>query len=216
MDRPRWVSKSNFERLQRMGIEEASEEITRLHEEYKAKRRAWRAAHKDAVYASQIKWKKNNRKKHLEARARERANINADPERRAHRTELRRTWVKKTGHKRGPATEEQTRRWREQRNQRAKTRSLAREKPDVLRAVIQKVLPGYLPPPAKLDVINSVMELALAHLVRHDQITRIVKETVSSYNRQYDYFKYVSIDAPIAGTDGLTRGDLLSSDMPHF
>ncbi|MGB3348302.1 MAG: hypothetical protein WBA85_06005 [Brucella anthropi] len=99
---------------------------------------------------------------------------------------------------------------------RMKTQNLARKDPQALRKMISANLPGYLDAAARGDIIAAVMMNTLERKVLFDKLNEAVKECVAAYNRQFDYFKNISIDAPIAGTDGLTRGDLLSSDTPHF
>lgn len=216
MKLPRWLSKANFDRLQTMEPDEAEAELARRYEAEKERKRAWRAANKEKAAAMAREWRKRNPKAARAAYKRCREAIKADPERRARTLEVRREWIKRTGHKRPPITKEQERRYDVTRYQRSKTRRLALQKPDELRKIIQQYLPGYLPPPARMDIINSVMELALDHKVRHDELAQTVKQCVTAYNRQFDHFKNLSIDAPIAGADGLTRADLLDSEAFHF
>ncbi|WP_273794346.1 hypothetical protein [Brucella intermedia] len=187
-----------------------------MREEARQRNKEWRMANKDAVRRHLNNYRKKHRKKHLAACARQRENINADPERRAHRAAVRKAWEERTGYTRPVPSKEQEQRRQALRYQRRKTRSLARERPEILRLAIQKLLPGYLIPSARMDVVNSVMELALANRVRHDGLADTVRECVTAHNRQYDYFKTVSIDAPITGTDGLTRADLIDSETFHF
>lgn len=210
------LSQKKIAELREMEPDEAEAEIQRLHEEARQRNKEWRMANKEAVRSHLNNYKKKHRKKYLAARARQREKINADPARRAHRAAVRKAWEERTGYKRPLPSKEQEQRREALRYQRRKTRTLARERPDTLRAAVQKLLPGYLTPPARMDVINSVLELALANRVRHDRLAEHVKECVAAYNRQFDYFKNVSIDAPIAGTDGLTRADLLDSETFHF
>lgn len=213
---PKWLSKANVQRLQSMNPEDAGAEVARLYEQHKEKRRAWRAANKEKEYASQLKWRAKNAKKVRAINARSKAGRRATPEGRASLTATFKAWKDRTGYKAPKISKDQAKQYDAQRYQRKKTQNLAREKPDVLRAAIQKRLPGYLTPPARMDITSSVMELALAHQVRHDQLAETVKACVTAYNRQFDYFKNVSIDAPIAGTDGLTRADMLDADTFHF
>ncbi|MDR6431284.1 hypothetical protein [Brucella pseudogrignonensis] len=210
------LSKKKIEELRLLDPEDAGAEIARLYEQHKAKRREWRAANKEKAYASQVKWKKKNRKKHLAARARERANINADPARRAYRAKYRKEWGEKTGFQSKPRSVEGNRAAARLRYWRVKTKTMAQEKPNDLKAAIRPLVPGYLQPSAKMDVIAAVVELALQNKVAFNKLKDAVKKCVAAYNRQFDQFKNVSIDAPIAGTDGLTRADLLDSETFHF
>ncbi len=174
-----------------MEPEEAEAEILRLREEARQRNKEWRMANEDAVRRHLNKY----RKKRIIAA-------------------IRKAWEERKGYTRPVPSKEQRR--QALRYQRRKTRTIARERPEILRLAIQKLLPGYLTPPARMDVVNSVMELALANRVRHDGLADTVRECVTAHNRQYDYFKTISTDAPITGTDGLTRADLIDSETFHF
>ena len=100
--------------------------------------------------------------------------------------------------------------------QRIKAQELARANPTEVRKLIRVHVPGYLMSAAQMDVINSVMVQILDRKVPFNEIAAWVKKSVTEYNRQFDHFKNVSIDAPIAGTDGLTRADLIDSEAFHF
>ncbi|NKW80339.1 hypothetical protein HGG72_08295 [Ochrobactrum pecoris] len=58
--------------------------------------------------------------------------------------------------------------------------------------------------------------MALRNRVELNKLNEAVKAAVTAYNRQFDHFKNVSIDAPIAGTDSLTRADMIDSEAFHF
>lgn len=210
------LSQKKIAELRELEPDEAEAEIQRLHEAEKERKRAWRIANKEKVAAKARRWRKENAKAARAAWKRKREAIKADPERLAHYAKVRQEWLKRNGQKSYPKQRERERQYDADRYQRAKTKRLAQNKPGELRKLIQQRLPGYLIPAARMDVINSVMELALAKRVRHDRLADCVKACVGAYNRQFDHFKNVSIDAPIAGTDGLTRADLLDSETFHF
>ncbi len=210
------LSKKKIAELRSMDAAETEAEITRLCEAENERKRAWRVANKEKAAAMARRWRKENPKTARAAWKRKREAIKADPERRAHYAKVRQAWLKRGGQKSYPKQRERERQYDADRYQRGKTKRLAQNKPGELRKLIQQRLPGYLIPAARMDVINSVMELALAKRVRHDRLADCVKACVTAYNRQFDHFKNVSIDAPIAGTDGLTRADLLDSETFHF
>lgn len=216
MKLPRWLSKAAFARLQAMDQDEAEAELKRLHERHKEKRRAWRAANKESAYASQVKWKKKNRKKHLAAKAKYRESVRNDPERKAKAAQVNREYRARTGNIWAKRSDEGNRKASLLRYWRLKIQDMARNQPDKLRKIVSPMVPGYLQPAARADVINAVMELALSNKVDGRDIKASVKQCVATYNRQFDHFKNLSIDEPIAGTDNLKRSDLIDSEAFHF
>ncbi|MCM0751547.1 hypothetical protein DEA98_10090 [Brucella pseudogrignonensis] len=213
---PKWMKRADFVRIREMDVEDAEAALAKLYDAERERKRAWRLANKEKAAEMARNWRRNNPTKARAGYKRQREAIKADPERRAHYAEVRQAWLKRGGQKSYPKQRERERQYDADRYQRGKTKRLAQNKPGELRKLIQQLLPGYLIPAARMDVINSVMELALANRVRHDRLAEHVKACVTAYNRQFDHFKNVSIDAPIAGTDSLTRADLIDSEAFHF
>ena len=99
---------------------------------------------------------------------------------------------------------------------RSKSKRIAQTDPMGMQRLVVSKLPSHLPSAIGNEVAAELMMEILAGKVDFREIEAAAKRMLKSYNRQYDYFKTVSIDAPIAGTDGLTRGDMLADDTPHF
>ncbi|ELT50995.1 hypothetical protein [Brucella intermedia] len=206
------LSKAKLEELRQMEPEAALAEAKRLRDEYNARQREKHAANPQ----KRRDWNNKHRAKHIKkyrADARRRyAEAKADPERwkalQEHHARER-----KTKRKRNP---EAQRLKQLRRSQRVKTQRLARTDPAELRKLIKAYIPGYLDAAAKMDVINAVILQALDAKVPFNELAAWVKKAVTEYNRQFDHFKNVSIDAPIAGTDDLTRADLIDSEAFHF
>lgn len=206
------LSKSQLETLRRLDPEDALSEAKRLRDEYNKRQRERHAADPE----KRRNWNNKHRAKHVKkyrANARRRyAEVKADPQR----------WKELQEHharKRDPNRKfdrEKLRIKERRRRQRIKTRLLARNDPAALRKLIKAHVPGYLIATAQMDVINAVILQALDTKIPFNELTAWVKKAVTDYNRQFDQFKNVSIDAPIAGTEGLTRADLLDSETFHF
>lgn len=92
---------------------------------------------------------------------------------------------------------------------RAKAANMARTKPDELRALLRRQLPGYLDAQSRADIINEVIAAILDHKVFYGELSTCVKPFVTAHNRMYDHFKTLSLDAPIPGMDGMTYMDRL-------
>lgn len=215
------LSKKKTAELRRMEPDDAIEEIKTLQDEIRQYKLKWREDNREKYREYkreyQRQWRKKNPKKNKENEKRTRERIKADPARMEHRRQLRRNSdLRNGGRTKSLRTPEQQREYNKRRYNRAKARKMAQEKPDELRVLIRPMVPGYLVPSARADVVAAVFELALQNKVRFDQLSEAVKQCVTAYNRQFDHFKNVSIDAPIAGTDGLTRADLLDSETFHF
>ncbi|MBO1023287.1 hypothetical protein IPU75_01000 [Ochrobactrum sp. SD129] len=204
-----------------MKPDDAIEEIKTLQDEMRQYKLKWREDNREKYREYkreyQRQWRKKNPKKNKENEKRTRERIKADPARMEHRRQLRRNSdLRNGGRSKTSRTPEQQREYNKRKYYRSKARKMASEKPNELRALIRPMVPGYLDPSARADVVAAVLELALQNKVRLDQLSEAVKQGVTAYNRQFDHFKNVSIDAPIAGTDGLTRADLLDSETFHF
>ncbi|UZD69116.1 hypothetical protein [Brucella sp. JSBI001] len=213
---PKWMKRADFNRILQMDTEEALDEVERLKNELREYKRKWREENREKYreykreYVRQ--WRKKNPKKAKEIDKRKQDKIRGDPVLLERARQLRRESRARTG----IYTNKNERAIRMRRYYRNKSLKMARERPNELRALIRPMVPGYLDPSAKMDVIAAVMEMALKNRVEFNKLNEAVKAAVTAYNRQFDQFKNVSIDAPIAGTDGLTRADLLDSETFHF
>lgn len=215
--RPHWIKVADWDRLRTMAPDDALAEVERLIAENKAKKaESWREYYQRNREAILVRTRKNARKNRSRIRVTDRqkyARMKEDPEllaryRARHATQGRKS---KPRPRTDAMRERDRRKW-----QRKKTQNLARNDPSALRKLIRPHVPGYLAASAQMDVINSVMVQALERKVPFNDLAAWVKKSVTEYNRQFDHFKNVSIDAPIAGTDGLTRADLLDSETFHF
>ncbi len=214
---PRWMTKAKLQTLMQMEPEEALEEALRLRAAFNRKRRDNRAARKEIVAQQAKKWSSRYKAKRRKTSRARLAKIKIeDPnlyrsicDKKNARDRVRRLGKEQV---RTDAMREKDRR----KYQRIKAQDFARANHTEMRKLICVHVPGYLMAAAQMDVINSVMVQILDRKVPFNELAAWVKKSVTEYNRQFDYFKTVSIDAPIAGTDGLTRGDMLSNDTPHF
>jgi len=210
------LSKSKIAELRQMEPEKALAEALRLKSEEAKWRADYYQRNRQRADALNLKNKQKNRKRSNETERRSYARLKEDPERYAkycaRKSAYNRLRSQEKKQVRTDAMREKDRRKR----QRLKTQRLARENPAELRKLIRVHVPGYLMAAAQMDVINSVMVQILDRKVPFNDLAAWVKKSVTEYNRQFDHFKNVSIDAPIAGTDGLTRADLLDSETFHF
>ena len=211
---PRWVTKAKLQIIQQMTPEDAYVEMCRLRKEHLERRRIYKQEHRDRIVASRKRYQEKHREALLKSYKANWIKRKSDPEWYEAYLAKRRGIPRTVGHnKRDPEyLREKDRRGR----QRIKMQNLAQRDPAAAGKLIGLHVPRYLTVSARNDVINSILVLALDRKIPHDDLAVWVKKVVTDYNRQYDHFKTVSIDAPIAGTDGLTRGDVLSNDTPHF
>lgn len=214
MKPPYWLRKSDFERLRTMEPSEALAEAGRLHREYKEKKAAYYQANKERMDAYSAAYQRKFKKKARAASRRSYAKLKEDPEWLAAYNKQRSENRRKRGYKREytEALRERDRR----RRQRIKTQMLAQTKPDELSAMIKQHVPLYLDAPSRMDVINAVTVQALARNVPFNDLAAWVRKAVTEHNRQFDYFKTISIDTPIAGTDDLRLIDRIEADAFHF
>ncbi|MGB3351120.1 MAG: hypothetical protein WBA85_20315 [Brucella anthropi] len=211
---PRWMTKAKLQIIQQMTPEDAFEEMCRLRREHLERRRIYKIEHHEAIVASRKRYQEKHRQALLKSYKANWLKLKSDPERHEAYLAKRRGVPRTVGPtKRNPESlRERDRRKR----QRIKMQNLAQRDPIATRKLICSHVPRYLTAAARNDVINSVLLLALDRKVPNDDLATWVKKAVIEHNRQFDHYKTVSIDAPIAGTDGLTRGDMLSNETPHF
>lgn len=214
---PEWLRKADFDRLQQMDQEDALTEIERLKSEHRSKRRAYYAANRERKRAINKQWREKNKKKVRKYAQRVMERIYADPDRHAAHKAADIERKRKQGVYGIDRTTPEKHNAKQKRYRlRCKTQLVAQSDPAEMRKLIRPHVPGYLVATAQMDVINSVMVQVLDRKVPFNELAAWVKKSVTEYNRQFDQFKNVSIAAPIAGTDGLTRADLIDSEAFHF
>ncbi|AZO23883.1 hypothetical protein EJ070_26505 [Mesorhizobium sp. M1E.F.Ca.ET.045.02.1.1] len=88
--------------------------------------------------------------------------------------------------------------------------STANHSPEGLMRAVNAAISPALPRFIKDEIAGEMMLAVLEGTLLLDQIRAKVQEYLRRYNRDYDTFKVLSLDAPIAGTD-LRRIDTLTS-----
>ncbi|ABS14235.1 hypothetical protein Oant_1519 [Brucella anthropi ATCC 49188] len=220
---PPYITKAKMKLLSDMEPDDALEEVRRLRAEYDEKQKKQREKYdrreyRQAYYAAN---KKKILKKQRVYNRQWRILKKSDPDWQEANRARKRAWAKadrdraRAAGEKAPRTDAIREKDRRKRS-RMKTQRLARKDPDALRKMISARLPGYLDVAARGDVIAAVMTAALERKVLFDELNEAIKAHVTAYNRQFDHFKNVSIDAPIAGTDGLTRADTFDTETFHF
>ncbi|WP_273794606.1 hypothetical protein [Brucella intermedia] len=209
------LTKTKLAYLRTLELEDALAEIAKLREEYNAYNRDYRKRRGEegrAKHAANMRaWRKKNPKASRSIARRWREN---HPE--AVREERRK--YKETRKKKGrtpqelEAHKEHNRRW----YSRSKAVKYVTEKPEEARRIIAQQLPGYLTADAKRDITNEAITAILSRNVLFEEIGSCAKPFVTAYNRMFDQFKNISIDAPIKGTEDLRLIDLVPADAFHF
>jgi hypothetical protein len=144
--------------------------------------RLWREGHREHVRAYKKEWKQKNPEKHREARRR---------------------YKKKHS--------EQVNASNRRRLHRLRSIGVISQSPDAILKRVYASLPSGLPNFIRDDVAGEMLLAALEGKLLVENIARSVGEFTKKYNRQFDTFKTISLDAPIAGT-GLRRIDLLVAE----
>lgn len=212
--RPYWLRAADFKRIKRMDEEDAVAELNRLKEEFSEKRREAYRSDPDRVMKNHKNWLQRNKKLSRAGDKKKWLAIKSDPERHARYLAKSREQARKHPWRVKDAEKERERARRKY--QRMKVQKLAQTDPQALRKMINPMLPGYFIASARMDVTAQVTTWALERKIPFDDLSTWVKKAVTEYNRQFDHFKNVSIDAPIAGTENLTRADLIDSEAFHF
>jgi hypothetical protein len=96
-------------------------------------------------------------------------------------------------------------RWRKR-----KSISDIRHDPDKVYRCVARAIPAKLPKFARDDIAGMICLAVLEGKLLVKNIEKEVASFLRSYNREYDTFKTVSLDAPIPGADGMTYMDRLS------
>lgn len=105
---------------------------------------------------------------------------------------------------------------KQQAGHRLKVKSInaIRHNPEDVYRVVSRAVSSALPRFMRDDVINSMLLAVLEGKLLLEHVATRMKEYVSGYNREYDTFKTLSLDAPMGGTD-LRRIDLLEAPAPY-
>lgn len=95
--------------------------------------------------------------------------------------------------------------WAKASSQRAISRS-----PDAVMEMIDKAVSNALPRFIRDEVVSAMCLAVLEGQLMVEDVSKEAKLFLRAYNREYDTFKTVSLDAPLAGTEGLTLLDKLA------
>lgn len=199
-----YVNKEKKAALLALPEDERQEAVAKMLEEHRHKRKLY-AREYTLKYPERIK--KANEKHKVKKRKRSKAMTKAGVVRKqyprcmAAHMEYKKGWEARNKDK----VKETSRRS----YQRTKAVKMARENPKELRALLAKQVPGYLDLQARNDVVNEAMSAILNRQVYYDDLGDCVKPFVTAHNKMFDYWKTVSLDAPVAGTDDLRMIDLL-------
>lgn len=87
----------------------------------------------------------------------------------------------------------------------------ANHSPEMLMRAVYAAIPPTLPKFIRDEVAGEMMLAVLEGALLMDNIRRSVAEHLRRYNKGYETFKLLSLDAPIAGTDHLHGIDMLTS-----
>lgn len=210
---PRWMTKTKFAILQQMDPDEAEEQMTAWRLEYNSKRREKVRADADRINERRRTYSKKNPKKLRQYKRTFMAKVYADPERHAEYKRKNAEKRRRLGLDKNRVYDPVKQREKDRRKrQRIKTQLMAQRDPMALRKLIRERIPKYLTAPSQMDIISAVMTLALDRKIPFDDLAVWIKKCVSEHNRQFDYFKTVSIDAPVAGTEDLKLIDLIAAE----
>ncbi|WP_043063039.1 hypothetical protein [Brucella anthropi] len=195
--------------------------IAQRKEDYRLYRNAWEKAHVEDRRKYMVEYRRERRRLYPEK-------VKAEDQKfRAQNPQLAREAGRRWRENNREANRERIAAWRalnrdkiraaERRHYyRSKSKRIAQTDPTGMQRLIVSKLPSHVLLGIRNEVAAELMMEMLTGKVDYREIEIAAKRALTSYNRQYDYFKNVSIDAPIAGTDGLTRGDMLSNETPHF
>ncbi len=101
--------------------------------------------------------------------------------------------------------EKHRRRWAKERSKRAITLS-----PDKVFEMINKAVSRALPKFVRDDVVGSMSLAVMEGALFVENIDKEAGKFLRAYNREFDQFKTVSLDAPVPGADGVTYLDRLA------
>lgn len=107
--------------------------------------------------------------------------------------------------------ERHRRRWAAAKSKRAIALS-----PDAVFVAIDKAVSKALPRFVRDDVISAMCLAVLEGQLFIENIQKEAKSFLASHNRMFDHFKTRSLDAPVAGADGLRLIDTLSDGAGAF
>ncbi|WP_095199885.1 hypothetical protein [Mesorhizobium carmichaelinearum] len=105
--------------------------------------------------------------------------------------------------------------WQERRKLRERSINAIRHNPEDVIRVVSRAVSAALPRFMRDDVINAMLEAVLLGDLLLENVGIRMKDYVRGYNREYDTFKMLSLDAPMGGTDDLRRIDLLEAPASY-
>jgi hypothetical protein len=146
------------------------------------------------------KWRRDREKNRERIQEREFARYWADPE-------------KRRKHTRDSYWRHHEKRLASYRARRVKQKSISnvRHNPEEVYRRVVAAIPGKLPRFARDDIAGMICLAVLEGKVLVTDIENEVADFMRSYNREYDTFKTLSLDAPVPGMDGMTYRDKLSA-----
>lgn len=95
------------------------------------------------------------------------------------------------------------------RSRRAYSQRKARLSPTLVCGLVEQSVPRTLPPFAREEVVSRIHVAILEGKLLLENVGREVRAYIAAHYREYDTYKTLSLDAPIAGTNGATYLDLL-------
>jgi len=101
--------------------------------------------------------------------------------------------------------EKDRRRWAKERYKRAITLA-----PEKVFEMINKAVSRALPKFVRDDVVGSMSLAVMEGTLFVENIDKEAAKFLKAYNREFDQFKTVSLDAPVPGCDGMTYLDRLA------
>lgn len=162
-------------------------------------KRRYREANKERIRAAQKEWRAKN-KAHRSAYNKAWTEANRDKARARELRYYARNKVRLLA------------KWQAEYRQR-KSKKAIRVNPDEVYRHVMKAVPRALPKFMRDDIVSNMLLAILEGDILIKNIDKEVKKFLTSYNREYDTFKTKSLDAPIAGTDGMTMLDTLTYDQ---
>lgn len=155
---------------------------------------------KDRILAKARQWREENLEKRQEW----------ERQYRLKHVERNREWCRRYYHaNHAKMVEKHKRRWAKDRSK--KKMSLS---PDVVYRQIDAAVSRTLPKFARDDVVSAMCLAVLDGKLLIENIGKEAKKFVTAYNREYDHFKTMSLDAPINGCEGITFIDRLADPAP--
>jgi len=184
----------------------SSDDVSRT--EYK---REWREANRERVLETKRRYREANKERIREAQKEWRA------KNKEHRSAYNKAYTEANRDKaRARELRYYTRnkvrllaKWKAEYKRRISKKSI-RVNPDAAYKLVMQAVPRALPKHMRDDIVANMLLAVLEGNILIDNVAKEAKKFLTAYNREYDTFKTKSLDAPIAGTDGMTMLDTLT------